>query len=353
MLVKAMSKADDAKFEIEKIRKDMRKLQFLIDQATRQLNTVNRLKLPESTPYFSFKTADKIEDLKGSGLGLRAALQNDILQGKMTLRLLELEAKRLKRGDYEALVARQHDALLQADRNADRKARAIIDQAAQKRGYLTEAEFIEVQDGMLKGLKAHLDFLRHHPSRQNLKETLDKLGQVYSMGMDDADTSKVAMEVVQSSARKLVDDAKKVFLKKPSPAAATALIGEIANNELLGGESAMAYIDAKIVPKLKELAEAAERRFRATPTKENCEAMIDADYAYRDAGGPGLPDPPRGLRRIKQGTTRPFGPKDMLSAVSKEYYGSFSYWDVIVKANHGVFRDPDRPQANTTITIPH
>lgn len=348
-----MSKTDEANFEVEKIRKDMRNLQALVDQAMRQYDLANQYNLPDSTPYFSFKTPEKIEDLKGSGLGLRAALQRDILQGKMRLKQLEQEARRIKRGDYAAVVERQHDALLAADKDADRRALAIINRAANSSlGGMTEEEFAEVQKLMLQSLKGHADFLRRHPSRQNIKETMDKFGRAQSMGMDGNDISDDAMRAVHAGAKHLVNLAKSNFFKKPGPKTATALIEEIANNEILGGDSAMGIINAEVIPKLKEQMLAAERLFRNTPTKENCEAMFNAEYACASLGGPQLPSPPTRLKRIKQGTSRHFGPRDMLSAVSKEYYGSFGYWDVIYKANWGAFNDPDKPSSNMTITIP-
>lgn len=348
-----MSKTDEGNVEIKKIQDNIETQKRLVDRAIRQLETVERLKMPDSTPYFSFKTAESIEDLKGRGLGLRAALRNDIMRGQVRIKQLAAEARRIRQGDYELVVKRQHEALLEADRAADRRAMAIIEKAANTRGYLTEEEFAEVQGGLLKGLKGHVDFLRNHPSRGNIKETLDKLGRVYSMGMEDAETADLAMKTVQKASRRLVDDAKTKFLKKPTPAAASELMGEIANNEMLGGESAVAYIDQHIVPKLTKLALDAERAFRNNPTTDNCEAMFNAEYACVEAGGAPLADPPKGLRRIKAGTSRRFGPKDMLSAVSKEYYGSWSYWDVLVRYNWGVFRDPERPQTETVITVPY
>lgn len=348
-----MSKTEEGRVEIRTIQDNIATQQRLVERAIRQLETVERLNIPDSTPYFSFKTAEKIEDLKGRGLGLRAALRNDIMRGQVRIKQLAEEARRIRQGDYELVVQRQHEALLQADRQADLRAMAIIENAANTRGYLTEAEFAEVQGGLLKGLKGHVEFLRKHPSRGNIKETLDKLGRVYSMGMEDAETAGLAMKTVQKASRKLVDDAKTTFLKKPTPAAATALMGEIANNEMLGGESATAYIDQHIVPKLTELAAAAERAFRNNPTTANCEAMFNAEYACVQAGGAPLADPPKGLRRIKQGKSRRFGPRDMLSAVSKEYYGSWSYWDVLIRHNWGVFSDPESPQTDTAITIPY
>jgi hypothetical protein len=349
-----MAAGTEAAIEVDRIRQDMLTIQATIDRAMRQLNDVNTFNIRDDTPYFSFKTAERIEDLKGSGLGLRARLQNDILQGKLLLKQLEQKARRIQAGERALLIERQHEALLRADKQARRTAMTLIDRAANSgRGGLSEAEFAEVQKAMLSSLKGHIDFLRHHPSRDNLKETLDMLGQVYTLGMVDAQTSKVAMDTIQAAARRFVDAAKSEFLKNPTPAKAAKLIDEIANSALLGGEDASGYITTKVVPTLKQKLDDAEKRFRNTPTTENCEAMFNAEAAYVGQGGAPLSYPPKGLKRIKQGTTRLFGPKDMLSAVSKEYYGSFSYWDAIVKANWGIFRDPEAPHVNVTITIPH
>jgi nucleoid-associated protein YgaU len=348
-----MARVEEAQFEVRKIREDMQRLQTLIDRAISQLETADRLKLPDSTPYFSFKRAEKMEDLLGPRLGLRGALRNDIAVAKMKLKEFEREAQRIARGDYARVVERQHEALLQGDRDADRRARGVINRAAETRGALTEEEFAEVQGLMLRSVKGHTDYLRAHPSRQNIKEVLDRLGQAQSLGMADEATSQTAMKAAQKAAKSLVDKSLGSFMRKPTPAKAQDLLGDIATNELLGGESAMSLVDKHVIPGLKRQMEKAEREFRNNPTSANCDAMFNAEYACVDVGGPMLPDPPKGLRRIKSGSSRMFGPRDTLSAVSKEYYGSWGYWDVIFRANWGVFGDPDRPTSQVMIKIPY
>jgi hypothetical protein len=343
----------ETKIVAEEIRRDMRNLEGLLQRALRQLALADEYGLPDSTPYFSFRSADRIEDLKGRGFGLRNQLRDDIALARLKLRDLKREAQRIAAGDRAALIERQYETLLAADRNGDRRARAIIDQAATRRGYLTEDEFGQVQALMLGSLKAHTNFMTAHPSRKTVSKTLDRLADAQALGMDDTDIAGGAMKGAQAAQKRIVDKTRTAFLRKPTPAGAKTLIDDIAVNELLGGESTMNYINRDLVPKLQQMMLDAERRFRNTPTKENCEAMFNAEMACQSAGGQGLPDPPKGLRRIKAGTTRRFGPNDMLSAVSKEFYGSFGYWDVIYKANWGVFKDPDRPTPNTTIDIPY
>ena len=51
-----MTRTAEASIEVAKIRADMRNLLSLVDQAMRQYERVNQLKIPDSTPYFSFKT---------------------------------------------------------------------------------------------------------------------------------------------------------------------------------------------------------------------------------------------------------------------------------------------------------
>lgn len=348
-----MAQPAERNIEVAKIRADMRNLQALVDQAMRQYERVNQLRLPDSTPYFSFKTGYTIADLKGSGRGLREALQQDILQGKMRLKQLEREAQRIKRGDRATLTERQHDALLAADRDGDRKAMAIMDQAARSpQGAMTPEQFAEVQRLMLQGLKGHADFLKRHPTRQNISETMTKFGRAQSMGMDGNEISDDAMRAIHAGAKHLVRGAKAAFLKHPGPKTGADLISEIANNEILGGESAISLLVTEIVPKLTAQLWEAERAFRRTPTMANCQAMFNAERASTQMGGPQIPWPPTRLRRIKAGTTRRIGPRDMLSAVSMEYYGSFGYWDVIYRNNPSVFPDPDKPTANATISIP-
>ncbi len=271
------------------------------------------------------------------------------------MRLMQLarEARRIQRGDRAALVDRQHQSLLAADKDADRRAMAIMNQAANSaQGAMTPAQFAEVQELILKGLKGHAEFLRRHPTRQNITDTMDKFARAQSMGMDGNDISDDAMRAVQTGAKHLVRAARTAFLKHPGPKTGTDLIAEIANNEILGGESAIGMIERDVIPKLAEQLWQAERLFRRVPTMENCQAMINAEFASTRMGGPQLPSPPPRLRRIKAGTTRRIGPRDMLSALSMEYYGSFGFWDVIYRDNPGVFTDPDKPTANNTITIP-
>jgi nucleoid-associated protein YgaU len=353
-----MADDPDAKVVAEDIRRDMRNLEGLLQRALKQLALADQYGLPDSTPYFSFRSAASMEEFlaqarAGKNSGLRPQLRSDIALARLKLREMKRQADRLAAGERATLVKREYEALLTADRNGDRRAQAIIDRAAGVRGGLTAAEFAQVQALMLGSLKAHTAFMKAHPSRKAVTGTLDRLSGVQALGLGDTDIATGAIKGVQSAQRRIVDQTRAQFLKKPTPNGAKVLIDEIAVNDLLGGESAMNYVNRDIVPNLAKIMLDAERRFRNTPTKDNCEAMINAEMACVNAGGAGLPDPPKGLRRIKQGTTRRFGPGDMLSAVSKEYYGSFGYWDVIYKANWAAFHDPDRPTPNTTIDIPY
>lgn len=353
-----MAVDSDPKVSAEEIRRDMRNLEGLLKRALQQLALADQYGLPDSTPYFSFRSAASMDEFLeqarvGGRSGLRPQLRSDIVSARLKLRELKRQADRLAAGERATLVKREYEALLAADRNGDRRAQAIIDRAAGVRGGLTAAEFAQVQALMLGSLRAHTSFMKAHPSRKAVTDTLGRLAGVQALGLGDSEDATGAMKGAQGVQRRIVDQTRTQFLKKPTPTGAKLLIEEIAVNDLLGGESAMSYVNRDIVPNLGKILLDAERRFRTTPTKANCEAMFNAEMACIDAGGAGLPEPPKGLRRIKPGKTRRFVRGDMLSAVSKEYYGSFGYWDVIYKANRTAFEDPDRPTAETTIEIPY
>ncbi len=348
----------EAKVSAADIRREMQNLEGLLKRALQQLALADQYGLPDTTPYFSFSSAASMEEFlsrarSGGQSGLRPQLRSDIALARLKLRELKQQADRLAAGERAALVKREYEALLAADVNGDRRAQAIIDRAAGARGGLTEAELAQVQGLMLGSLRAHTAFMTAHPSRKAVTGTLGRLARVQALGMGDTDIATGAIRGAQGAQRRIVDQTRAQFLKKPTPTGAKVLIDEIAVNDLLGGESAMSYVKRDILPNLGKMMLDAERRFRNTPTKANCEAMFNAEMACVSAGGAGLPDPPKGLRRIKQGKKRRFGPGDMLSAVSKEYYGNFGYWDVIYKANWAAFHDPDRPTPDTTIEIPY
>jgi nucleoid-associated protein YgaU len=65
-----------------------------------------------------------------------------------------------------------------------------------------------------------------------------------------------------------------------------------------------------------------------------------------------MPERPAGLQRVRDGDSHKLAPGESLSAVSKTFYGSFSYWDVIARANVDLINDFDFPPSGVVLKIP-
>jgi nucleoid-associated protein YgaU len=163
---------------------------------------------------------------------------------------------------------------------------------------------------------------------------------------------KKALVGVQAAAEKLVERAKQDLAAKPTSANLRNLLRSAARAAVVGNEDAAATAIADVAPWAEKQRDLAEARFRKSPTSENFKILYHADANCIRLGGRPMPARPAGLQRVKAGDSHKLAPGESLSLVSKTYYGSFSYWDVIARANVDLIKNFDFPPAGVILKIP-
>jgi hypothetical protein len=141
--------------------------------------------------------------------------------------------------------------------------------------------------------------------------------------------------------------------KNPSKKALRGLVGDIAVLQLYGTdeekekEGMNAAVECGGILKDKS-----EKTFRSTPTKESFEKLLESKVDYQALGG-SEEDPLRGVRRLRPPGPYTVAPSDTLSSISKMFYGSEGYWDVIYMNNVRVIgNNPDFIHPGITLHIP-
>lgn len=99
--------------------------------------------------------------------------------------------------------------------------------------------------------------------------------------------------------------------------------------------------------------QSAEKRFRASPTVHNFRDYVQKAVTSMQLGGEGLAEMPTGLQRLRPEKSHVVKVGDSLSAISKLFYGTPSFWDFIFLTNlESVGDDPERIRPNIELQIP-
>jgi hypothetical protein len=347
-----MAVSQETKTRIADIEAERTRLKAQLDHTLKQLEFVEKKRIPDSQPYYSLKQAMTIKDLAGPPMGIRAALKQDIERLRKHIEALKREATEVRNVGVEEMFRRKREAVRRATLNIEAHARKIMREAANKRGYLTTEELAEVQAGAEVALENYTDLLAERPSEQGMRDVLNHLADAMSLGMEGTDAQKNAMTGIQTAAQKLVERAKQDFAAVPTSANMRKLLGSAARAALVGDDASSAGAIAEVVPWAEKQRDLAEARFRKIPTSENFKTLFNAEANCIRVGGRPMPERPAGLQRVKDGDSHQLAPGQSLSLVSQTYYGSFSYWDVIARANVDVIKDFDFPTAGVTLNIP-
>jgi hypothetical protein len=165
--------------------------------------------------------------------------------------------------------------------------------------------------------------------------------------------AQLLLKKATSEAAKQVDRAIEDAKKNPCEKTLRGLLGDIAALQWLGGdeEKEKEGFNAAVEcgGKLKDRS---EKAFRSKPTKENFKKMLEGKANYQALGG-SEKDPLQGVRRLRPAGPYTVAPGDTLSGISKMFYGSEGYWDVIYFDNQGVIgNNPDLILPIVTLQIP-
>lgn len=337
--------------KIAQIEAEQRRLKALLDKQKNLLDLIEEKSLPDSQPYLSFKKGTSILDLRGPPGGIREVFKSDIARIKHELEMLRSDARIVERHGYQEYVRRERAAVARIDRQFEAHARRILRDAA-ARGHLTDEELVGLQKGADEILEAFTGLLQLDSSESALRDVLNQLADTMALGGGDSAVAQRALNAVGTAARGNLDKARQGLTQHPSEKSARQVIRAATNLELLGDSAGTAAALQQTVAWMESQRDAAEKRFRQIPSTENLKLMFQAEAACVEMGGSPITSPPASLRRVKAGDQHPIVSGDTLSGISRTYYGSFSYWDVLVRANAQLWANPDRPPTGT-ITIPY
>ena len=342
---------NDTKRKLAEIEAERQRLKTLLGKQENLLKLIEEKGIPDSQPYISFKKAKSIGDLAGEPGGLRKALRNEIEAIKRSLNQLLHEARTVRRVGYKEFVKREREAVVRIDRKFEAEVTRVL-REAEKRGHLTDEELAGLQNGADQILDAYSNLLRLDNTESAMRDVLNQLADTMVLGGGDPKVAQRAMLALTDAGKENLEKAKRTLSQAPSNKNARQLIRAAANLELLGDSSGTAIAVQQTLQWAESNKDAAEKRFRSIPSTENLRTMMRAEITCVEMGGKAIDDPPRGLKRVKSGTQHPVKSGETLSGISLKYYGSYSYWDVLVRGNSQLWATPDRPPSGV-ISIPY
>lgn len=337
--------------KLAQIDAERRRLKTILDKQQSLLKLIEAKGIPDTQPYISFKPAKAIKDLAGQPGGLRKAVKHEILIIKKSIELLLQEAKSVRRHGYKEFVRRERAAVIRIDRRFEAEMTRVLADAS-KRGHLTDEELIGLQDGADSILDAYTGLLRLDNSEDAMRDVLNQLADTMILGGGDPKVAQRAMLGLTNAGKENLEKAKRKLDEAPSDNNARQLIRAITNLELLGDSSATGAALQQTLAWAESQKDQTEKRFRSVPSTENLRLMFRAEITCVEMGGTPIKSPPTGLKRIKPGSEHRISPGDTLSGISRTYYGSYSFWDVLVRGNAQLWKTPDRPPTGV-IAIPH
>jgi hypothetical protein len=340
----------ETKQKLAQIEAERARLKGILTRQQDLLKLIEEKGIPDSQPYISFKKAKDVKDLAGQPGGLRKAIRDEILLVKRSLDLLLKEAKDIRRHGYQEFVRRERAAVHRIDRKFEAEVTRVLRNAS-ARGHLTDEELAGLQEGADDILDAYTDLLRLDNSERAMRDVLNQIADTMVLGGGDPKVSQRAMLGLTNAGKENLEKAKRKLGQAPSNKNARELIRAATNLEMLGDDSATAGALRQTLAWVESEKDKAEKRFRSVPSTENLRAMLMAEITCVEMGGTQIKNPPNGLKRVKTGTQHTIANGDTLSGISRAYYGSFSFWDVLVRANAELWKTPDRPPTGV-IAIP-
>jgi hypothetical protein len=211
-------------------------------------------------------------------------------------RVLEDRLAQLRR-HMRQLNRQKRDVRIAVLRNTARKigstnriaARKIL-QRAEKRGELTSDEERKLVQYARQTMRASLRLLDKNPSRRNIRAALNAAGDYMKAGGDESGSKEAFKALAKAAARRY---------------------------------------------------RRAEHDFRKNPNGQNLKRLLRA-HAQGDVlcqGFMEFPPKPQGLRVSWPERTHVVKKGETLPTISKLYYGSEEYWDIIFVANYGLIGD--------------
>ena len=370
-----------------------------IESIQKRLKELERFKDPDSLPYITFKPVSKIEDLAAPRVPLRNALRDDIrkLQQQARAVQLELQAAKLRQ---QAPPVKLQPVLVQSAGQVQGGA-AVKQSVPITTAKPTAAPPNPELQGLDTSLTQAIDVLNGDASIDNVSSVIEAMKNVARAGGDDSR----GCGAIRKAGEKLQDEGIKVLNSSPTPhfddmhdlleamkllsltggdtqrgwTALGVAAGKRVNfaigmlradckprnvqmvlmiskeAALLGNELAVQAGMRAVTDATVTLRKNSESQFRKTPTPANFDAFMDAMRQEGFLTGADFElDNPKGLAHLRSGIVHTVQPRETLQDISKRYFGSPGFWDVIIFRNIDKFRglpDPNKIAPGTILRI--
>jgi len=370
-----------------------------IEGIQKRLKELERFKDPDSLPYITLKPVSKIEELAAPRVPLRNALRDDIrkLQEHARAVQLELQVAKLRQ---QAPPVKMGPVLVHPAGPAQGGGVAKPSVPITTGKPASVPPNPEVQ-GLDNSLTQAIDVLNGDASTDNVSKVIEAMKNLARAGGDDSR----AWAAVRTAGEKLQDEGIKAVNGSPTPhfddmhdlleamkllsltggdtQHGWAILGVAAGKRvnfaigmlrsdcklqnvqmvlmiskeaaLLGNELAVQAGMKAVTDATVTLRKNSESQFRKAPTPANFDAFMDAMRQEGLLTGADFElDNPKGLPHLTSGIVHTVQPRETLQDISKHYYGSPGFWDVLIFRNIEKFRglpDPNKIAPGTILRI--
>jgi hypothetical protein len=332
--------------QIHQIEEAEKRLQAQLKSIQQQLQSLDQHSVPDSHPWLTFKRVNSIQELKSLHPSLRSALRQDIVELREKLGQLQSELQAARRQSALARLQASQSAAVQHFHDVEVKLAELL-KKWKSTGTQPEAELEQLLGVAEKVMDEQISTLKSNPSHENMRSVLKSMKTLSLFGKDP---DKAWSALSSAAERRLSTSIDKLRIS-PTKANVAEVLNRgreacLMGSDAAGDKSIRAALDGAI-----KIRESAERQFRSVPSVANFQALFKAQHDQTLLGEDVSPDHPQGLRDAPRGTTHTVRPGDTLSQLSKMYFGSAGYWDVIVWRNVGMIHDFNAPPVGRKLII--
>jgi LysM repeat protein len=235
--------------------------------------------------------------------------------------------------------------------NLKRKIQAIV-KNSEARGTIDPEVIGKLVDKVEENLRRFITILEKDFTENNARNVLQELEiPLIFRGDFHLSSSEEAFRSLSNAGAKWVEQAKDRFSKTPTVDNLKFLLNKVAKAALLGTNDEALEISGVLEQNAEKAMKNAEDIFRHKPTVENYESMEQIERFCLQLGKQPLAYPPAGMPPVPPGTAYVVSPGETLSGISKKYFGSPGYWDVIYRKNRDLIKNPDAPITGTRLVI--
>ena len=316
-----------------------------------QLQKLTSMKALDHPYYITFKWVQNIEELAAPRRSVGSALREDLSKLKKQIVDLRATSKKLRLANpwLDTLPRKRQGTRMSM--NLRRQIKATV-KKLEARGTIDEEAIGKLVDKVEENLRRFIIILDKDPSEENARNVLREMEvPLIFRGDFHLSSSEEAFGSLSNAGAKWVEQAKDRFSKTPTVDNLKFLLDKVAKAALLGTNDEALEISGVLEQNAEKAMKNAEDIFRHKPTVENYESMEQIERFCLQLGKQPLAYPPAGMPPVPPGTAYVVNPGDTLSGISKKYFGSPGYWDVIYRKNRDLIKNPDAPTAGTRLVI--